>query len=782
MQTAFSVIIPTYNAAEHVTACLQSLVRQNYPAELLEILLIDDCSEDSTLLVVEQFAAQHKINLNFIPLTQNNGPGTARNAGLAQASLDWVLFLDSDDELLSDSLNTLDKFIQAAEQQTELIGFDWTSDLEQLTLNSSPRVGRRDAEFFSNKDELIKQYLSHRMDGSVIYTAFRRDLLEKHTIRFGEGVHEDVDFIFKAYFHARLSLFCNAILYKKQPRENSIINSISEQHIHGYFRAWFAIRSFLDDQSLSPDILAKYMEYYLYGSIGAIATRVREVIRHRQSTNDCEELLLLIYTYCNSFLKEDQFALQLESCRTSYGNIASSFIKIMSDESKQLAEKAQTAFDAVQAMAKKSWSCTDLHHSVFLRPDQVRTCCKRFFVDGEMKGDVVLFDLENDRSAPLSSEKILHAKRDLHQKINSGVASDCDGCPFLEFKNWTPLNTLDVHYLSFEYHSVCNLECSYCDEEYYGGLKASFNLKQSIKNFLDQGVLENCNLVVWGGGEPVIGEDFDNLVETLANKLPSMQQRVLTNAVKTSASVENLLKKKKGQIVTSVDAGSDDVFLQVRGRKHLKRVCRNLQSYSKIDATRVTIKYIFTEGNGSPEDIRQFVELMTEYGLLPCTFQISGDFKNELINPDTANTMMLLFGLLRKAGAETVYFDELLWHRLSDLDITQYTEFLHAMVGINFIANPKKFDSVVVWGAGQQAKYLLEKSDFFKHTQVAFFVDATPAKQGEIFYDKEIRLPDTLAENDLPVVIAAVQGYPLILEQYHSLGFTDDRLIQELII
>jgi len=778
----FSIIIPTFNSEQYLAKCLDSIVQQTYQSTDFEVLVVDDFSTDETIKLARSYQDKLK-NLCVIPLDNNKGPGAARNAGLDQAIGVWVLFVDSDDELLDEALSLLGQFIsKTVATDVNAIGFDWTADSSYLNFNSSQRIGRRDSHFLTDRKLLIEQYLSHRMDGSTIYTAVRRQLLNKHEIRFDEGLHEDVDFIFKIYFFSLNILYFNQVLYKKNNHHGSIINSISKRHIEGYFRAWLSIKKFLISLQLRSEQLNHYMDSYGYGSIGTIATRIREVIRHCDDPALTSALLQSIYKESNKLLSEPYFEKHLSVCKTVYGQITTLFLATMSSKELTNEEKASLIVTKVKQMNKSSWSCIDLHHSLFLRPNEVRTCCKRFFVNGEMRGDVKLFDVEDNKQQTIAAETILTAKRELYQKINAGISCACDSCPFLEFKEWVPLNTLDIRYLSFEYHSICNLECTYCSEEYYGGLKAFYDIKNTIASLLDSDILDNCALAVWGGGEPIVGEGFDYLVNELAEKLPNLQQRILSNAVKKSTTVESLLINNKGQLVTSIDAGTSNTFEKIRGRNKLHQVCKNLQFYASGNAAKVTIKYIFTEGNTDLEEVKSFVELMKEHDLLRCTFQISGDFKQENIPTEVAMNMILLFGLLRNAECATVYFDELLWHRLTDLDIPKYIEKIHHIAGFSFIAKPDEYPSVVVWGAGQQAKYLLEKSNFFKQVNVEFFVDATPEKQGTVFYDREIKSPDTLKTTDLPVLIAAVQGYPLILEQYHNLGYQDSRLIQELII
>ena len=58
----------------------------------------------------------------------------------------------------------------------------------------------------------------------------------------------------------------------------------------------------------------------------------------------------------------------------------------------------------------KSWSCYDLHNSVFLAPNEIRTCCKRFFKDNILKGDVVAIKANPEEKFNYSVSDIREAK------------------------------------------------------------------------------------------------------------------------------------------------------------------------------------------------------------------------------------------------------------------------------------------------------------------------------------------------------------------------------------
>lgn len=106
----FSIIIPTYNRADLIGLTLDSVLAQTFGQ--LEILVVDDGSQDNTAEVVSRFTAPH---LHYFH-KENAERGAARNYGLARAQGNYVIFLDSDDRLHPNHLATLHTKIQALGQ------------------------------------------------------------------------------------------------------------------------------------------------------------------------------------------------------------------------------------------------------------------------------------------------------------------------------------------------------------------------------------------------------------------------------------------------------------------------------------------------------------------------------------------------------------------------------------------------------------------------------------------------------------------------------------------
>jgi teichuronic acid biosynthesis glycosyltransferase TuaG len=98
-RSSISVVIPTYNRASDLKKAVASVLAQTY--RVAEILVCDDGSTDNSKEVMEEIKSSR---VRWIDCGRNGRPAIPRNAGIKQASSEWVAFLDSDDEWLPDKL------------------------------------------------------------------------------------------------------------------------------------------------------------------------------------------------------------------------------------------------------------------------------------------------------------------------------------------------------------------------------------------------------------------------------------------------------------------------------------------------------------------------------------------------------------------------------------------------------------------------------------------------------------------------------------------------------
>ncbi|WP_370477441.1 glycosyltransferase family 2 protein [Tamlana flava] len=96
-----SVITACYNSEKHISEAINSVLNQTY--QNWEMLLVDDCSSDNTIFVIEKFQKKDA-RIKLFQLTKNSGAGITRNKAIKEAQGRFIAFLDSDDRWLPQKL------------------------------------------------------------------------------------------------------------------------------------------------------------------------------------------------------------------------------------------------------------------------------------------------------------------------------------------------------------------------------------------------------------------------------------------------------------------------------------------------------------------------------------------------------------------------------------------------------------------------------------------------------------------------------------------------------
>ncbi|MDR0416898.1 MAG: glycosyltransferase, partial [Propionibacteriaceae bacterium] len=114
-----SVIVPAYNAEDWLGGCLNSLIGQSVAEGEMEIIVVDDGSSDSTERVAMDYAAL----FDYIHCyrREHGGPGAARNTGITQARGKYLMFVDADDILSSNTVELCVKFFDGHADDIELL-------------------------------------------------------------------------------------------------------------------------------------------------------------------------------------------------------------------------------------------------------------------------------------------------------------------------------------------------------------------------------------------------------------------------------------------------------------------------------------------------------------------------------------------------------------------------------------------------------------------------------------------------------------------------------------
>lgn len=116
-----SVVIPVYNCEEFIEPCIASLMNQTMPVKDFQVVFVNDGSLDNSGDICRKFASQ---NSNIVYFEQeNSGVSAARNKGMELSEGKYIIFLDADDELSTNSLMSLYNFFEEHYDETDLVTY-----------------------------------------------------------------------------------------------------------------------------------------------------------------------------------------------------------------------------------------------------------------------------------------------------------------------------------------------------------------------------------------------------------------------------------------------------------------------------------------------------------------------------------------------------------------------------------------------------------------------------------------------------------------------------------
>jgi len=209
-----SIIIPVYNSEKYIAETIKSVYEQTYPN--YEIIIINDGSTDNTPAIISGFSERCKI-IDQI----NLGRSTARNNGLAIASGEYILFLDSDDLLEKDALENL---ISPLRQKKYSLVYGKYSFINQNSIKVNDKVHH---SYREGKIENCKSLFSKNFIATPA-AIFNKDFLQKNHILFDPNLshYEDWDLCLRVLLNNGEIKFVNKNICKVRIHPSRTSNDI----------------------------------------------------------------------------------------------------------------------------------------------------------------------------------------------------------------------------------------------------------------------------------------------------------------------------------------------------------------------------------------------------------------------------------------------------------------------------------------------------------------------------------------------------------------------------
>ncbi|PWT26317.1 glycosyltransferase family 2 protein [Butyrivibrio fibrisolvens] len=185
-----TVIIPAYNIENLITRCVESVVKQTYPEELIQILVVDDGSTDDTGRIIDELAEKYS---NVTALHESNGGSSrARNYALSKAEGDYIGFVDSDDYIAP---FMYEKLVDALIRNNALMAQTGRDEIAEDESRLPDVVQVPEWETIYTDKGFLKELLMHRGDASFCTKLTSRKLFDiDEAVRRFCGSSEDSSF------------------------------------------------------------------------------------------------------------------------------------------------------------------------------------------------------------------------------------------------------------------------------------------------------------------------------------------------------------------------------------------------------------------------------------------------------------------------------------------------------------------------------------------------------------------------------------------------------------
>ena len=275
-----SIILPVYNGSKFVGKCIDSILGNTYTD--FELIIVDDGSTDATAEICDRYAARDKRVVVYH--NTNHGVSYSRNFGIDHANGTWVGFVDADDWLAGDAFSTIATNTQNDKTDVVCYGF--------LSVTKDNETAVRLPSVVGGKFSFMREQMLHGW--TVVWdTFFRKDFLERHALRFKEGITigEDFEFLFRAFYYAKdIVVIDKPLYYYNRMNEDSALHKMTVKHYDEIIEANLLVAQFFKENG----ILDEFREIVAWKVLRAKQDYVLDVATH--------DKFLAIYPECHKYI------------------------------------------------------------------------------------------------------------------------------------------------------------------------------------------------------------------------------------------------------------------------------------------------------------------------------------------------------------------------------------------------------------------------------------------------------------------------------------------------
>lgn len=218
-QDLVSIIVPMYNAEKYIENCLNSLLNQTY--KNIEIILIDDGSTDNTLNIIDTLKKNEE-NIRVIR-QKNCGVSHARNTGIKNSTGKYIFFIDADDWIDNETIETLVKIIK--KENVDIVKCNFVREKENKRIDNNILILENICNTSIPKSKYIDK-LYPQLSNTNFFNVVWGQLINKDIIKelFDEQMAFGEDYLFniQLYYNSNSIYIYNYTLYHYRANFNGI--------------------------------------------------------------------------------------------------------------------------------------------------------------------------------------------------------------------------------------------------------------------------------------------------------------------------------------------------------------------------------------------------------------------------------------------------------------------------------------------------------------------------------------------------------------------------------
>lgn len=303
----FSVLVPVYNVSQYLGKCLDSIVSQDHND--FEVIIVDDGSTDGSGGICDRYSKDYPGIIKVIH-KENQGLISARRVGIANASGDYCVFVDSDDYVSPVLLSSLSKFIEENGVEIVLYSFTYFDDKGGFEIRR-PLFENGRIWTGSEKKELYETLATTPLIDAMFIKAIKTSVVKgdktDYSIYFGKNMSEDtLQSIYPLTFAKSVGYLDKSLYYYRyNPQSISrdyspeTINKKNSVHVYYEILKYLPIWG-LDTEEFKNKVSARWFSEAMYLFVKCYESASSRAARHTVLNYDWDSMIpepvLSVYT------------------------------------------------------------------------------------------------------------------------------------------------------------------------------------------------------------------------------------------------------------------------------------------------------------------------------------------------------------------------------------------------------------------------------------------------------------------------------------------------------